>query len=53
MGAAQYGKADTAKLLLEAGALIEATGPVSKKISICLAHVCVCLGVCVCYILPS
>ena len=47
MGAAQYGKADTVRVLLEAGALIEAKGYVSKRISICLAHVCVC--VCVLY----
>ena len=49
MGAAQYGKADTVKLLLEAGALIEATGPVSKKISICTC-VYVCMCVCVIFL---
>ena len=42
--AAYHGRADTIKLLLEAGASIEAKGPVSKRISICS---------CVCYILPS
>ena len=51
MLAAQYGKADTVKLLLEAGASIEARDLVSKRISICLAHLCVCVYVC--YILPS
>ena len=40
MWAAQYGHADTVKLLLEAGASIEAKGPVSKRISICT---CVCV----------
>ena len=49
MGAAQYGKADTVKLLLEAGALIEATGPVSKRISICTC-VYVCMCVCVIFL---
>ena len=48
MGAAQYGKADTVKVLLEAGASIEAKDNVSKRISICTC-VCVCLCVCVLY----
>ena len=51
MLAAYNGHADTVRLLLEAGASIEAKDSVSKRSSICLAHVCVC--VCVCYILPS
>ena len=41
MLAALYGKADTVSLLLVAGADIEARNNVSKRISICLAHVCV------------
>ena len=45
MCAAENGNADTVAVLLEAGASIEAKGPVSKRISICT---CVC--VCVCYI---
>ena len=45
--AAQSGRSDVVKLLLEAGASIEAKDDVSKRISICT---CVC--VCVCYILP-
>ena len=48
MYAAIYGKADIIKLLLDAGASIEAKDNVSKRISICT---CVC--VCVCYILAS
>ena len=48
MWAARNGKADVVKLLLEAGASIEAKDTVSKRISICT---CVC--VCVCYILAS
>ena len=51
MLAAQYGKADIVRVLLEAGASIEAKNTVSKRISICLAHLCVCVYVC--YILPS
>ena len=43
------GKADVVSFLLAAGADIEAKDSVSKRISICLAHVCVC----VCYILSS
>ena len=50
MLAAMYGHADVIKLLLEAGASIEAKDDVSKRISICT---CVCVCVCVCYILPS
>ena len=49
MLAASNGKADTVRVLLEAGALIEAKNIVSKRISICLAHVCVCVCVCVLY----
>ena len=49
MQAAYTGKADIVSLLLAAGADIEAKDYVSKRISICLAHMCVC----VCYILPS
>ena len=50
MYAAKYGTAETVKLLLEAGALIEAKTAVSKRLSICT---CVCMCVCVCYILAS
>ena len=50
--AARDGKADTIKLLLEAGASTEAKDTVSKGISICTC-VCVCVYVCVCHILPS
>ena len=50
MLAARNGNADVIKLLIEAGASIEAKGLVSKRISICT---CVCLCVCVCYILAS
>ena len=46
MWAARYGKADVIKLLLKAGASIEAKNSVSKRISICTR-------VCVCYILAS
>ena len=42
MWAARYGKADVIKLLLEAGASIEAKNSVSKRISICTC-VCVCV----------
>ena len=45
MCAAANGNAGTVKLLLKAGASIEAKDNVSKRISICT---CVC--VCVCYI---
>ena len=48
MLAASNGHSDTVKLLLAAGALIEAKDIVSKRISICT---CVC--VCVYYILAS
>ena len=48
MLAVYYGKADVTKVLLDAGADIEAKDDVSKRISICT---CVC--VCVCYILAS
>ena len=47
MQAASKGHADIVSLLLAAGADIEARNNVSKRISICLAHVCVC--VCVLY----
>ena len=43
MQAAYNGKADIVSLLLAAGADIEAKNSVSKRISICLAHVCVCV----------
>ena len=46
MWAAKYGKADIIKVLLDAGAAIEAKDIVSKRISICTC-------VCVCYILAS
>ena len=46
--AAWYGHSDTVKLLLEAGAAIEAKNIVSKRISICT---CVCVCMCVCVIL--
>ena len=45
--AAYHGRADTIKLLLEAGADIEAKTTVSKRISICT---CVCVCVCMCVI---
>ena len=48
MLAARNGKADAVKVLIDAGAAIEAKDDVSKRISICT---CVC--VCVCYILAS
>ena len=44
MWAAWYGHADVIKVLLEAGADIEAKGHVSKRISI---RTCVCVRVCV------
>ena len=46
--AARYGNADIVKVLLEAGASIEAKDTVSKRISICTC-VCVCVYVCVLY----
>ena len=46
--AARDGKADTIKLLLEAGASTEAKDTVSKRISICTCvYVYVCMCVCV------
>ena len=45
MKAAYNGHADVIKVLLEAGAAIEAKDKVSKRISICT---CVCVCVCVC-----
>ena len=50
MWAAWNGKADIIKVLIEAGAAIEAKSTVSKRISICT---CVFVCVCVCYILAS
>ena len=47
MRAANNGKADVIKVLLEAGASIEAKDYVSKRISLCT---CVCVCVCVCVI---
>ena len=47
MLAAQFGTAETVKLLLEAGALIEAKNTVSERISI---WTCACVCVCVCVI---
>ena len=53
MYAAKNGKADVIKVLLDAGADIEAKDNVSKRISI---SICTCVCVCVCvvkFILPS
>ena len=47
MLAAKYGETDIVKLLIEAGASIEAKSNVSKRISICT---CVCVCVCICVI---
>ena len=47
MSAASYGHADIIKLLLVAGAAIEAKNKVSKRISICT---CVCVCVCVVFL---
>ena len=47
MWAAQYGKADIIKLLLKAGASVEAKNNVSKRVFI-FTYVCVCVCVCVC-----
>ena len=47
MWAAWYGHPDTVKVLIDAGAAIEAKDDVSKRISICT---CVCVCVCVCVI---
>ena len=52
MRAAYNGHSDVIKLLLAAGASIEAKDRVSKRIFICTC-VCVCVCVCVCYILAS
>ena len=52
MKAASNGNADVIKVLIEAGASIEAKDNVSKRIFICTC-VCVCVCVCVCYILAS
>ena len=41
MQAAYNGKADIVSLLLAAGTDIEAKNSVSKRMSVCLAHVCV------------
>ena len=46
MWAAYYGHTDVIRVLLAAGALIEAKDNVSKRISICTC-VCVCVFVCV------
>ena len=46
MLAVYNGKADVTKVLLDAGAAIEAKGPVSKRISICT---CVYMSVSVLY----
>ena len=48
--AAKNGHTDIVKVLLEAGASIEAKTTVSKRISICT---CVYVCVCACYILAS
>ena len=50
MLAAKNGNADIIKVLIDAGADIEAKDNVSKRISICT---CVCVCVCVCYVLAS
>ena len=52
MLAAYKGHSDTVKVLIDAGADIEAKTNVSKRISICTC-VCVCVYVFVCYILAS
>ena len=46
MWAAENGHSDIIKVLIEAGAAIEAKDDVSKRISICT---CVCVCVCVLY----
>ena len=46
MWAAQYGKADIIKLLLKAGASVEAKNNVSKRVFI-FTYVCVCVCMCV------
>ena len=50
MLAASDGHTDVIKVLIDAGADIEAKDNVSKRISICT---CVCVCVFVCYILAS
>ena len=50
MLAADNGHSDTVRVLIDAGAAIEAKDNVSKRISICT---CVCVCVFVCYILAS
>ena len=50
MWAASDGHTDFIKVLIDAGAAIEAKDNVSKRISICT---CVCVCACVCYILAS
>ena len=47
MRAAADGHSDVVKVLIDAGAAIEAKGPVSKRISICT---CVCVCVCVIFL---
>ena len=47
MWAVYNGKADVTKVLLDAGAAIEAKDKVSKRISICT---CVCVCVCVIFL---
>ena len=49
MQAALYDESDIVSLLLAAGSDIEARNIVSKRISICLVHVCVSVCVCVLY----
>ena len=51
MLAANNGYTGIVRLVIGAGADVEAKDKVSKRISICLAHLCVCVYVC--YILPS
>ena len=53
MQAADTGSADIVSLLLAAGADIEARDIVSKRISICLAHVCICVCLFVCVLYSS
>ena len=51
MLAAGYGDTHVIKLLLDAGAAIEAKNNVSKRISICTCvFVCVCVCVCVIFL---
>ena len=53
MEAADNGKADIVSLLLAAGADVDVKDIVSKRISICLVHMCVCVCVCVCVLYSS